>query len=132
MTPLFDIADGHAAPLLQGVSLEGVGVAAPGVGEGDLDLSHNATVLAFDARDGQDDGRGPAADGHIAEAPLDGASWPDVARATGRTAAGPVFLMDGEEGLAVPEVGAPVLVAADAEGVIQQAGGHADLPFGAL
>ena len=36
--------------------------------------------------------------------------------------------MDGEDHLAVLVVGAGVLVAADAEGVIQQAGGHADLP----
>ena len=60
---LGDIADGHAATQFQGVALEGGGVAAPRVGEGDLDLSHHATGPAFDARDGQDDEGGAAADG---------------------------------------------------------------------
>ena len=55
---------------LQGVALEGLGVAPPRVGEGDLDLAHHATGLAFDARDGQDDERGPAADGQRSEATL--------------------------------------------------------------
>jgi hypothetical protein len=40
--------------------------------------------------------------------------------------------MDGEDHLTVAVVGAGVLVAADAEGVIQQAGGHADLPIWSL
>src|SRR5262249_25650175 len=38
------------------------------------------------------------------------------------------ILADGDEGLATSVVGADVLVAADAEYLIQQAGGHADLP----
>ena len=65
------VADGHAPRQLQGVALEGLGVAPPRVGEGDLDLAHHATGLAFDARDGQDDERGAAADGQGAEAALD-------------------------------------------------------------
>ena len=65
------VADGHAAPQLQGVSLEGGGVAAPRVGEGDLDLADHAAGLAFDAGDGQDHERGAAADGQGAEAALD-------------------------------------------------------------
>jgi len=63
--------DGHAAAQLQGVALEGVGVAAPRVGEGDLDLSHDTTGLAFDARDGQDYEGGAAPDGQGSEAALD-------------------------------------------------------------
>ena len=65
------VADGHARRQLQGVALEGLGVAPPRVGEGDLDLAHHATGLAFDARDGQDHDVGAAADGQGSEAALD-------------------------------------------------------------
>ena len=75
---LGDVADCHAARQLQGIALEGVGVAAPRVGEGDLDLAHDATILAFDARDGQDDEGGASADGHGPEAPLDVATRLDL------------------------------------------------------
>ena len=125
---LGDVADCHAARQLQGIALEGVGVAAPRVGEGDLDLAHDATILAFDARDGQDDEGGASADGHGPEAPLDVATRLDLWRSAGGATAGLGLLVDGEDRLAVLVVGAGVLVAADAEGVIQQAGGHADLP----
>ena len=123
-----DVADGHAARQLQDVSLEGPGVAPPRVGEGDLDLAHQATGPAFDARDRQDDGGGPAADGQGPEAALGVAAGDDLAGAAGRAAAVVGVLVDGEDHLAALIVGADVLVAADAEGVIQQAGGHADLP----
>ena len=52
----------------------------------------------------------------------------DVAGAAGRAATVLGVLPDGEDRRAVAVVGADVLVAANAEGVIQQAGGHADLP----
>jgi hypothetical protein len=126
---LGDVPDGHVAREFQRVPLKALGVAAPRVGEADLDLADGATGPAFDARDGQDRGRGPTADGHETEASFDRASRLDVSRATGRTAAGLGFLVDGEDGLAALIVGAPVVVAADAECVIQQAGGHADLPL---
>src|SRR5512135_1592641 len=122
------IANGHAPRQFQRVALEGGGVAASRVGEGDFDLSHHATGLAFDARDGQGDERGTAADRHGSEAALDPTARLDLGRAAGRAAAGLRLLVDGEDRLAVLVVGAGVLVAADAEGVVQQAGGHADLP----
>ena len=65
-----DIKDGHAVQQLQDVSLEGLGVAAPGVGKGDLDLAHPPTGLTFNARDRQDDGSLPATDGQGNELPL--------------------------------------------------------------
>ena len=56
---------------LQGVALEGLGVAPPRVGEGDLDLSHHATRLTFDAWDGQDHECRATADGQGPEAAFD-------------------------------------------------------------
>src|SRR5262245_2989047 len=123
------VADGHAAAQLQGRSLEGVGGAAPWVGEGDLDLAHDATGPACDARDGQDDEGGAVADGDGPEAALDLATRHDLWRPAGGATAGLGFLADGEDRGTVPLVGASVVVAADAEGVIQRAGGHADLPI---
>jgi hypothetical protein len=54
----------------------------------------------------------------------------DLRRPTGGAAASLGILVDGEDHLAVLVVGAGILVAANAEDVIQQAGGHADLPMG--
>src|SRR4051794_17226442 len=122
------VADGHAAAQLQGISLEGLGVAASRVGERDLDLAHDAAGEAFDAWDGQDDQGGAVADGDGPEAALDLAARLDLGRAAGGAAAGLGFLADGEDRGAVLVVSASVVVAADAEGVIQQTGGHADLP----
>jgi hypothetical protein len=123
-----DIADGHAAGQLQGVAFEGPGGAAPRVGEGDLDLADGRAGAAFDPRDGEDDGSGAGADGHVEGAALGVAAGDDVAGAAGRAAAVLGILSDGEDHLAVPVFGADVVIAADAEGMIQQAGGHADLP----
>src|SRR5512135_141020 len=122
------IANGHTPRQFQRVALEGGGIAASRVGEGDLNLAYHATGLTFDARDGQGYERGAAPDGHGSEAALDPTARLDLGRAAGRAAAGLRLLVDGEDRLAVLVVGAGVLVAADAEGVIQQAGGHADLP----
>src|SRR5512135_2829465 len=113
---------------LQRVPLEGGGGAAPRVGEGDLDLAHRTARLAFDARDGQGNECRPTPDGHGSEATLDPTARLDPGRPAGGAAAGLGLLVDGEDHLAVLVVGAGVLIAADAEGVIQQAGGHADLP----
>ena len=124
-----DIADGHAPRQLQGVPLEGPGIGAPGIGKGDLDLTDHVASRAFDTGYGQcHDGR-LASDGDGPEAAFDMPARPDVRRPTGRAAAGLRLLMDGEDHLAALRVGAGVSVAADAEGVIQQAGGHADLPI---
>src|SRR5262249_53826077 len=127
-----DVLDGHVAEQLQGVALEGLGVAAPRVGEGDLDLADGATGAALDAGDGEDDGGGSAADGQRAEAALGVAAGGDVAGAAGRAAAVAGVLDDGEDHLAIGIFGADVVVAADAEGMVQEAGGHADLPVRSL
>src|SRR5512135_1714756 len=107
------VADGHAATQLQGVALEGVGGAAPRIGEGDLDLPHHTTGLAFDARDGQNHEGGAAADGHGSEAPLDPPAEIESWRSAGGAAAGLGLLTDGEDRLAVLVVGAGVVVATD-------------------
>src|SRR5262249_45273893 len=124
------IADGHAFGQLQGIPLESFGVAPPRVGEGDLDLTHAPTVQAFHAGDGPDDECGPAADGNGAEASLDVAPRGHLPGAACRTSAGVGLLADGEDHLAVPILGADVLVASDAEGMVQEAGGHTDPRFG--
>ena len=46
-----DVLDGHAPRQLQDVALEGLGVAAARVGEGDLDLADPPAGATFDARD---------------------------------------------------------------------------------
>ena len=66
--------------------------------------------------------------GTLTEAALDVAAGDDVTGAAGRAAAVLGILGDGEDHLAVLVFGADVVIAADAEGMIQQAGGHADLP----
>ncbi len=123
-----DVEDGHAPRQLQHVSLEGLGVAPPGFGKGDLDLTHQATRSTFDPRDGQDHGSLPAADGQGNELSLRVTAGGDVAGTAGRAATVVGILGDGEDHLAALVVGADIVVAADAECVIQQAGGHADLP----
>ena len=110
------------------MALEAGGVAEPGVGEGDLDLAHDPTGQAFDPRDGQDHEGRTATDGQGPEATHDPAAMDEMTRAASGAAAGPGILVDGEGHLAAVRVGAGVLGAADAEGVGQQAGGHADLP----
>ena len=54
------------------------------------------------------------------------------AGAAGRAAVVGGFLGDGEDHLAASMIGPDVVLAADAEGVLQQAGGHADLPVSSL
>ena len=103
-----DVVDGHAAPQFQGVALEGERVAASGVGEGDLDLADEATVQAFDPRDGEVDEGGSVADGQGPEAARDLAAGLELRRAAGGASAGLGLLVDGEDGLAVLVVGAGV------------------------
>src|SRR5262249_8722639 len=81
------IEAGHAPRQLQDVALEGLGGALPGFGEGDLDLTDQPTGGAFDPRDGQLHGGGPAADGQATEAAALGAAGDDIAAAAGGAAA---------------------------------------------
>jgi hypothetical protein len=126
------VEDGHVPGQLQGVALERLGVAAPHVGEGHLDLAHHPTVLTGHARDGKDHDSGPAADRKGAEAPLRPALGSDIARAARVTSVRPGFLPDGEDHLPTLILGSDIFVAPDAEGVIQKAGGHVDLLVGVL
>ena len=123
-----DVADGHAFATTPGRIARRPWCSSAGVGKGDLDLTHQATSPTFDARDRQDHGGHPATDGQGAEPAPDLTARDDLTGTTDRTSAVVVVLLDGEDDLALLIVGADVLVAADAEGVIQQAGGHADLP----
>src|SRR5208337_1792443 len=116
-----------APPQFQGVTLEGGGVAPPWVGEGDLNLAHGATSPALNAWDGQDHEGRAATDGQGSEAALDLAARDNLRRSAGGAPAVLGLLVDSENHLAALIVGAGVPVAADAESVIQQAGGHADL-----
>src|SRR4029077_14405301 len=87
-----------------------------------------AAAQALDAGDGQVHEGGPAADGQGAEAARDLAAVDDPSRAARRAATGLGLLADGEDHGPALVSGAGVVVAADTEGVVQQAGGHADLP----
>src|SRR5205085_5145535 len=84
---------------------------------------------ASDPRDGQSDLHGLAADGHGLEGALLVPTRCHVARAAEGAAAAMRSLLDGEADMAVLVGRAEVVVAPDAEGVIQQAGGHAAAPF---
>src|SRR5262249_10353135 len=111
--------DGHVLRQLQGVALEGAGVAAARVGEGHVHLADGATGRATDALHGQGDGHGPTADGHGPEAALDLAAADDPAAAAGGAAPVLGALADGERHGALGVVGLDVVVAADGEGVVQ-------------
>src|SRR5690349_11702476 len=76
--------------------LKRLGVVAPGVGEGNLDLADDAAGPAARPWDGKDDRRVSASDGQATEAPLDVAFEPDIAGATRRAATGLGLLADGE------------------------------------
>ena len=69
---------------------------------------------------GRIDERRSTADGQGSEAPLDLAPRDDLARTASRTTVGLGLLVDGEDHLAILIIGAGVLVAADAEGMIQK------------
>ena len=120
------IKDGRAPRQLQDVPLEGLGIAPPRVGEGDLDLTDDPAGPAGDAGDREDHDGGAATDGQRSEPPLDAASRSDVARAAGLAPQCLGLLPDGERHFAALIVSADILVAPDSEGVIQQAGGHAE------
>ena len=121
------VADGHPPGEVQHVPLEGLGVAPPRVGEGDLDLTHHPTGTALDARDGEHQGRRARADGQGPEASLDVTARDQVAGTAGRAPAALGLLADGEDHLSFGVGGADVAIAPGPERVIQQAGGHADL-----
>src|SRR5262249_18383174 len=122
------IADRHALGQLEGIPLKSLGVAPPGIGEGDLDRTHPPTGQAFHAGDGPDDEGGSGADGYGAEASLDVAPRDHPSGAAGRAPASVGFLANSEDHLAILILGADVLVAPDAEGRVQEAGGHTELP----
>src|SRR6185437_1065093 len=93
----------------------------------DVHLAHHPTGATLDARDGEGEGRGTRADGQAAESPLDAPARHHVGGPTGRAATGAGLLAEGEDGLPLHVSRADVPIALDAERVIQQAGGHADL-----
>ncbi|MHB1560551.1 MAG: hypothetical protein ACYC61_24120, partial [Isosphaeraceae bacterium] len=99
-----------------------------GGGNGDFALPHDPSDEASHARDESDDWGRPDADGQHSEAAFDPTARPHCARAAGWAAASLEVLGDREEHLAAPEIGANILVATDAERMIQEAGGHGDLP----
>jgi hypothetical protein len=123
------VADRHSFGQIQRIPLERLGVTPSRVGERDFDLTHPATGLTFHTWDGKVDEPRSAADGQGSEASLDVAPRDDLAGTTGGTTAGFGLLANGEDHLAILILGADVLEAPDAEGMIQEAGGHADLPF---
>jgi hypothetical protein len=115
----FHVLDGHVRGEIQGVTLEGVGVAFLRVGERHGDLTSHAASLALHARDLEQYARALRADGHTAEQARHLAVGDDLPGTTERALQGLPSLLDGEHDFSLEEVGAGVAVAPDAEGVVE-------------
>src|SRR5262249_43551402 len=113
------VLDGHQPAQLQGVPLEGLGVAAPGVGKGQAHRADDPASPAFDAGDGQDDGDGLVADGNGFEGAGFVAVVDDIAGVALRATAGVRALLNREHDTALSVVGLDVVIAAQTEGVVQ-------------
>jgi hypothetical protein len=81
----------------------------------------------LDTWDWQNHGRRFAADGCAPEAALDMPAEHNLSGTASRAAAVLGILRDGEDHLAIPVLSADIVVAPNAECMIQQAGGHAAL-----
>src|SRR3974390_594845 len=121
------VEDGHAPRQFQGIALEGFGVGSPWVGKGDLHLADHATGPADDAGEREDKDCGTTTDGQRPELALNSATGLNISRAARCTPESLALLINGEDHLATLILSADVLIAPDTKGVIQQAGGHADL-----
>src|SRR5262249_52957039 len=101
------------------VALKRAGVAAARVGKVQAHLAGHAAVGAGDARDRQDDPDRLTADGDSPKRPRLLAVRVDVARATDGAAVGVRALADGGDHAALLVGRAHVIVAANAEGMVQ-------------
>jgi hypothetical protein len=113
------VLDSHVPAQLQGVALEGAGVAAAGLGEGHLDLADVAAREAQDAWHRKAQERGPVTDGQGTEGAFVAALGPDVGRAAHGTVEAWARLLDGEGDAALLEVTAHVAIALQPEGMVQ-------------
>jgi hypothetical protein len=113
------VLDGHPPGQLQGVTLEGLGVAATRIGKRQRHLANDLAGTAFDPRDGQHDGDRFVADRHGLEGAGFVAVVDDVAGGALRAAAGVRALLDGEDDAALGEFGLGVVIAAQTKGMIQ-------------
>jgi hypothetical protein len=113
------VLDGHVPGQIQGVALEGAGVAFLGIGEADLDLTHAVTDRTPDPGHVQGYESGFGTDRHGAECAFLMAANPDVLAAALRTAEPLTRLFDAEGHFPSVELLASILVANDTEGVIQ-------------
>src|SRR5262249_48704906 len=87
-------------------------------------------ACAGHARNVQGDVDGLTADGHGPEGALLVPAWRHPTRAAQGAATGAGPLSDGKADVAALVGGAQVVVAVQAEGMVQQAGGHAGRPSG--
>jgi hypothetical protein len=109
----------HVLGEVEDVAFEGAGVASARGGEGEVDLACGAALEAEDAWDVEvnDDGFGANGDG--AKFARDGALLPDVGAMAGGACEALAVLGDMEMDAALAKLGAEVVVAAEAEGVIE-------------
>jgi hypothetical protein len=113
------IPDGHAPAQLQGVTLESLGVAAPRVGKRQRHLGRAPTGAALDRRDGQDEPDGRATDGHRWEGAWLVAVVDEFTGVALRATTGVGPLAHGKDDGSCGELGLDVVVAPQAEGVVQ-------------
>jgi hypothetical protein len=113
------VLDGHVPRQFQGVALEGPGIAFLGVGESDFHLANAVTDGAPDPGDIQGHEGRLGANRHGAEGALFVSADPDILAVALRAAQAVTRLFDAEGHVALVEVLAAIVVANDAEGVVQ-------------
>jgi hypothetical protein len=113
------ILDGHVAGQFQDITLEGAGVVLLGVGKAEFDLADLTTAKAQQAWNLEADEGGFAADGQGVENAFDAALVPDLSRAAVRAALAFAGLFDAKGHLTSLECLTDIVVANEAEGVVQ-------------
>src|SRR5258708_6759315 len=111
--------DGHMVRQLQGIALEGTGVAPARIGETEVHLADQIASPAADALYRQHQGHTSPANGNSPQTTLDHTAANDVAGTTSRTSPMLGRLADGEQSMTRFILGANVLIATDAKGMVQ-------------
>jgi hypothetical protein len=114
-----NILDRHVPKQIQGIAFKGMRVAETWVGEGELPLSRDMTVVALDTWDSEEQVNPLGADWHQAKQSRLAAMGRDIGRVTNGTTEGCSILLDGEQDSALEVVGPGMLVAAHAKCLIK-------------
>ena len=114
-----DVLNRHVLQQVEGIACKDMGVVLLGVGEVDLHLAGFIAVVAEDARHLEVDEGGSAANRRGVKGAFDAALGPDVGGAAQGAAEAFAWLLDAKGGQAGLEGLADIVVADDAEAVIQ-------------